>query len=292
MKEVYRFQDVVLLSDKELARTEASRAWFADGSVADLDQLAVLNRGTGDIAFEWPPYEEAMANSRSETFQFQHCNLITLQGGDLYFDIQQSDEAVASLELVGTDRFHASVEVYEVENGLAVETPERRDSVILGEMFINGRRVKGDPIEGRIVLKAPAGASVYIQNGGAGVGRIHIPLESLNVKINGSMNLECESVSKVDIEINGSADVRIKNVTAECSITINGSGSVDVGSGELPELRAHLNGSGSIIASVIANKAELVLRGSGSIQAAQVVEESYEVHGGSGSVRVLKRGNG
>ncbi len=276
MKEIYRYRNVILLSDKTLGRAEESRVWFTDGSAADLDRRAFINRGMGKIKVNPGSDGKIAKDVRTETLLFQGGNTIALQGGDLYFDLYQSHGAVTSLEIIGTERFHSAIDVYETVQGVVVETPDRR--------------VKGEYPEGRIILKAPGGAAVYIKNRGNGTGRIFSPIELLKIEIKGSLRLKCSIVSNADIKIDGCGYVHIENATKSCTVELNGSGNVRVGSGELTELKANVNGSGSINAAVIAHRAELVLRGSGSISVAHVIGQSHEVRGGSGSVTVLKRG--
>ncbi|NLG78905.1 MAG: hypothetical protein GX492_03615 [Firmicutes bacterium] len=291
MREVHRFEDVILLSDKEVSNAEGSLVRFTDGSVADLDQLAFRNRGTGEIAFRWASNHELPAEARSETYEFENSSEVIFQGGDLYFEVTEGSSQSPILEVIGTDSFHSSVDIYETAAGLAIRTPERRRTLTVGSVFVNGRRVKGDPIEGKFNLRLPpTGPSVYVQNTGRGHGQIRLPVGLLDVEIDGCFELEAVAVRDLEVRITGSGDVRVQEVTKSCKAEISGSGSVKISSGELPEADLRVSGSGDIEADITVQRARLVLQGSGSIKVGHVIEESLEVHCGSGTVTVHKRG--
>ena len=289
MEEIHRFQDVILLSDKTVARIEVSRVWFTDGSVADLEQLAVSNRGSGEIKFELLPDIEILDNVSTEVFRLSLGQIIAIEGDDLFFEIDRVDSNETLLEVTGNNNFLATTEVYEINSGLLVRTAKKQTNISIGDVYINGRRVKGDPIEGKLRIATPVTPKLVISSNGRGNGRIQIPIESLLTKINGSLKVNCKHVENAEIDINGSGSVQIQELSNSGVININGSGEVRIESGKFEELKATVNGSGSISAEVIVQRAELISTGSGAISIKQVIDEAYEVHRG-GSVRVQKRG--
>lgn len=295
MREVHRYQDTALVTDKTPERVEGSRVWFTDGSVADLDQRALVNRGPGTVRFQTLPDLE-IAGARTETLRFHDVRTIVLEGGDLFFEVAarpagSAADLDATLEVTGTEQFLSAVEVFEIEGGLRVRTPERRNAVIVGDVFVNGRRLKGDPVEGRVRVAAPGGTTLLVRNSGRGHGRVTTPVQRITATINGSCVIEASApVAHAEITINGSGSLRFAEVTSDADVTVNGSGSVEIAGGQLAELKVALNGSGSVHAEVTVERAELLLAGSGTISVARVREESVEVHGGSGSVTVRAHG--
>jgi hypothetical protein len=288
MQKIHQFQDVVLLSDKEVHHVAGSRVWFNDGSLANLEELAFSNRGPGEIKFKLAP--EEIVSAVPKIFNFRNARTITLKGGDLHFEIQETDSAINSVELLGSEQFYSAVRTYESAEGLLVEVEQKPSSVIVENIYINGRRVKGKPIEGKMVIKTHAQTSLHIETNGHGFGQVNVPLQGLNLRTSGSLRLDCGSVDSVSIRATGSGNVDIGSVSRACNIEISGSGRVNIASGNLSRIKAIVSGSGVINAAVIVQNADLKQTGTGAIFIGHVVQESHEVHGASGTIVVMKRG--
>ncbi len=284
--EVHHFQDVIVLGDKDVESIEGSIVKFKDGSVADLDQMTCINKGKGEIKFEYSI--EEIEDASTKAYEFEKFEEIILTGGNLFFEIQPSDKAL--LEVIGTDTFHGTTKIYETNQGIRIDTIRNSNSVIMGDMYVNGKRIKGDPIEGKLIIKVPNSISVYIQNHGMGKGIINVPINEIKTDIHGSLDVTCGTVANSNIEIHGSGDVHINEITESFVGKIHGSGDIKIDSGELNEFKMAIHGSGTVKADIKVKKAELIMHGSGDIFIKQVTEESFEVHGGSGSVKVGLRG--
>lgn len=282
MKTVHQYQDVILLSDKEVESVNGCYVKFKDESIADLDQKSIINRGKGEIKFEYS-IDEDIQDAITKNYNFNECNEVILNGGNVNFEILPSDKS--SLEIIGTDTFHSTTKIYETNTGMRIDVINNSD-VVMGDIYVNGKRIKGDPIEGKLIIKVQNPVSLHVQSNGKGKGIIKVSIDDLDVKINGSMDIECETVVNAHININGSGNVHIKNISEYCEAKINGSGSIVIDSGEIDQFKSTINGSGVIKGDIKVNNAELVLHGSGDIFVAHVVEESFEVHGGSGTVQV------
>jgi len=278
---------VILLSDKEVESISSSYVKFKDGSIADLDQMSILNRGTGYIKFEYSI--EDIENSSTETYDFNKCDEVIFNGGNLFFEIKSSASEKALLKLIGTANFHSTTKIYETNTGMRIDTIPS-DNVVMGDIYVNGKRIKGDPIEGKLIIEVPNPVSLHLQSNGKGKGVIRVPINEMNININGSLDIECETANIADININGSGKINIKEINEYVIAKINGSGDINIDSGEIKEFKSTINGSGKINANIKVNKAELILHGSGNIFVKNVIEESLEVHGGSGSVDVGFRG--
>jgi hypothetical protein len=286
MKKVHEFDDVVLFSSKEVAKTEGPFTWFVDGSVADLQSCSCVNRGVGDIRFAFLQDYELANGAAPLTFGYESRERLVLEGGDMYFDVYASGVPQTRVVLIGTAQFQQDTRVRDLEEGISIETAHTRMSTTT---FVNGRRV-GEPVEGRVEIYLPRCSSLALNCSGAGIGRVQLPITNLDVEIRGSMSLNCEEVDRAKVDIHGSGHVRIQRVQSACDVDISGSGEVEVSSGEFPVLGARVRGSGAIIAGVSVRKATLEQTGSGSILVANVIEESSEIHGGAGRIIVLKRG--
>lgn len=286
MKEVHHFQDVILLSDKDVESIEGSIVKFKDGSAADLDQMAFINKGEGEIKFEYSI--EEIEGATTKAYELEKSEEIILTGGNLFFEIQPSDKAL--LEVIGTDTFHSTTKIYETNYGIRIDTIRNSNSVFMGDMYVNGKRIKGDPIEGKLIIKVPNSISVHIQNHGAGKGSINVPIDEITTDIHGSLDVTCGTVANSNIEIHGSGDVHISEITESFVGEIHGSGDIKIDSGEIDEIKIAIHGSGTVNADIKVKKAELTRYGSGDIFVKQVTEESFEVHGGTGTIKVGLRG--
>ena len=100
--------------------------------------------------------------------------------------------------------------------------------------------------------------------------KIWITLPQLtSVKLNGSGNLLCDSTFKVnslELEINGSGDIRMNTDAISVTSSIHGSGDIYL-KGKAQESSASIMGSGKIIASdLVAAKTDASITGSGEIR--------------------------
>lgn len=290
MRKIHTVNDVLLLSNKDVDSIQGSYVFFKDGSTANLEELSFTNRGTGEIKFKFLDEIDMSENSRIESLEFSQQKDVYFSGDNIYFEIHHVEGNKNLIDIIGTDHFHSEVEVSKTFQGLVIKFPERDNNTVIGDTYINGRRVKSEPIEGKIILKTPLKPAVHIKNNGGGFGQVNVSAELLDMNSNGSLRLECASIDNVSIQMNGSSQVEIQEVLQSCDIKSNGSGIVTIETGQLPLFKASNNGSGTINARIIAQRAELTNTGCGSIFITQVVEESFEVHGGTGEVNILKRG--
>ncbi len=125
---------------------------------------------------------------------------------------------------IGTPKFHNDVQVRDLGNGVALQSLAHRGGTM---MIANGRRV-GPPAEGRVEIHAPRCTTLLIKCQGSGISRIHIPIVRLQVDIEGSLNLNCALVTSADVNIRGSGQVRLEEVTENCHVTVSGSGDVEI----------------------------------------------------------------
>lgn len=290
MQEVHRYEDIILLSNKKLLKVVGSKAWFLDGSVADLENSTCMNIGSGNISFVTAELEVESLSLKS--YELSHCTDLILDGGNLFFEINAGYGPGTTITLQGSDEFLASVKLQQNMGRIVITTPQSQSNIIIGEIWINGKRKKNynDLIDGKIIITTSELSSVYIQNTGGGRGKITVPLSLLKTNITGSLNINCAIVSDVDIKITGSGNVTIKEVNKTCKILITGSGNVMIEYGDFPEIEAQVTGSGNITANVIVEEAKLIMQGSGSIVVDHVLKQSMEQHGGSGMLKVNKRG--
>lgn len=280
MKEVYTFRDVVLYSDKELDKTDGSRVWFKDGSEANLEDLSIKSMGSGQIMFDVLDREPSESDEhRTEVIRFEHGDQLDLSGCDLYFEIKESTDEHCWLELIGSDWFHATTQVETTDNGISVVTERRRR-----------RWNHTEYIEGRMIIRVPNKPSLTIHNNGAGSGRINLPLDHFEMQTNGSLNIKSGAIDRVDVRINGSGRLDIREVKQSCNLRINGSGDIKVGQGSFEQVEASINGSGRIRVNATVQDAHLRMSGSGTIKVDRVIGSVHKHSHRKGSIIVRHLG--
>ncbi len=286
MKEVLRYEDVVVYSDKDVKETEGAKVVFLDGSVANLEDLAIRNVGKGNIEFK---IIENLVDSTIRNAMDIDSSYIEIIGGKFNVEIVETKNEVSKLEIIGTEDFAKSISVYNLSTGIRVESQRETGNVIIGSVIVNGRR-KPNTIEGVLKIYTNTKPSLYFENNGGGSAKINTSVAKLTTKVNGSLEVDANSIDELDVSINGSGSIKAKEVIHDANIRISGSGNVEIDEGNFSELKVNISGSGHVRADVTVERAELLLSGSGNIIVKHVTKESIEIHQGSGFVRVNERG--
>ena len=109
--------------------------------------------------------------------------------------------------------------------------------------------------------------------------------EALNVGIHGSGDVIAGSASSLAIAIHGSGDVRVGDVDGAAAVQINGSGDVNIGnvSGSTD---FNVHGSGDIRTGAVKSGADISVHGSGDISLASVAGKTSVAIHGSGDTEI------
>ncbi|MEG6510564.1 GIN domain-containing protein [Desulforamulus ruminis] len=286
MRQVHQYQDLMVLSQKEVSIVAGSRAWFEDGSTADLKLKSVKNCGPGEIKFRPVFYKELGGEMKNREYKIEDCREMIFSGNHLFFEIQLHSQPYALLEVMGTEGFHGAIRVtVEGQGCLSIHLPLTCESSS-GHPGSPGH----EPIEGRLLIKVPRSVSLTLDSTGRGRGIIGVPLDRLQAVIRGSMRLDCQEAGAAEIHMQGSGRVYVEQVRQTLKVNIAGTGDVAVTAGSFKEMQAEVSGSGSLVAGVTVERAELLLKGTGDIVVGHILEHSLEAHQGPGKIIVLKRG--
>ena len=294
MREIHRYEDVVLLGDGDVREIAGPLVSFADGSTADLLQMAIRNRGGNDLQMVHSPMVASGAESRTQRLASSPSNIL-LRGDFLEVEVRAAALGDDRVEILGDPAHVAAIRMEESGGTLMISTPSLRQDVTVihvGTIVVNGRRLAPDPVPARIVVWVSNAPSVSIKGSGHGSVLMLVPAGDISVETQGSIRVFAVTATHLAVRISGSGTVRVREVTGSCSATISGSGDVSIGHGHLDRLDAEVSGSGSIAVAATVRLASLVLTGSGSIWVARVTEESVERQVGSGGVSVAARGPG
>jgi hypothetical protein len=141
----------------------------------------------------------------------------------------------------------------------------------------------------RITIKVPQGTPVNINRvlGNVVIGDTNGPFTA---STQGSSNVRVGRVTSAQLSVQGSGDIRIKEVNGAVMARVQGSGDIEIERGTMPSLTATVQGSGDINVGGTATTARLKVMGSGDIRVAHVQQRPMESVMGSGDIRVRRVG--
>lgn len=292
MKSIYQNEELKVFSEKEVENIEDNSILFKDGSKVDLLECSIVNYGKGDIKIEYLPLKPKIEDMESKVIQFNISDTIILAGDISYFEIIEHNKPFIEINSMGTYNFMSETYISQENNVLEIQTPKNNNNIIIGDVWVNGKRMRQEPNPkyGELIIKTPKCENLLIRSSGEGYGVVNIPLSLLEAKISGSTQLKCTSIKNLKVSISGSGEVLTDELTDSCNINISGSGKVMINQGELDKIRLSVSGSGSISANVIVDLAEMFVNGSGSIHLKHVKQASFEKCSGSGEIIVSNRG--
>lgn len=309
LKLVLSFRNVGCYSDKEVLQTSEDTVNFKDGSSANLRQLLVVNKGPGDIRFEFIEeamlYEAQMLHLEGETEltqEYEGIDSLILTINQAQCFVERSQNAKTYIKATGSPVFIHGLKTNMNKAGtqLTISCPQQNNS--------GASNNKVD-----ILFGSDYGKSIQVLINGNGSGKVNVPFEigtfsvngsgmlsvlranSFEGRINGSGDISCGIIGDPQIHINGSGDVDANVVYGSVKCIVNGSGDINLKANDtdsvLDNFETVIKGSGDISAGNITTKhANISIDGSGDIVIGRVIEESVEKHSKNSSIRVLKRG--
>jgi transcriptional regulator with XRE-family HTH domain len=303
LKLAHTLGNIGCYSQKEVDVTSEDSVIFKDGSSADLKQLKVINKGPGEICFEFidliPVYKniDTSKTELHEVFDKIHSIEISANGAD--FSVVKSKDNRTYLDVSGSPVFMFKLNISDKEGVLSVkcdqenngggsQNPGNKVVIALGNEY--GKKIHaGINGHGSVDVTIPFKIGHLSVNGSGAIKTTDV--DELKGTINGSGNIKCGKSISASVGINGSGDIDLDKVSGDFKSTINGSGDITIISGEADMFEATIRGSGDIRASeVTTRKASIALNGSGEVTIGRVIEESIEKHCKGSSIKILKRG--
>lgn len=303
LKLAHTLENVGCYSQKEVDVTSEDSVVFKDGSSANLKQLKVINRGPGEICFEFVDSISVYKNidtSKTELHEvFDNIHSIEVAVNEADFSVVKSKDNKTYVDISGSPVFIYKLNISDNEGILSVKCDNENNgggSQILGNKVIislsneYGQKIHaGINGHGSVDVAIPFNTGQFSING-SGVVKC-TDIDEFKGTINGSGNIKCGKAKSASVGINGSGDIDIEKVCEDFKSTINGSGDITIISGEVNMFEAAIRGSGDINASeVTTKKANIAINGSGAITIGRVIEESIEKHCKGSSIKILKRG--
>jgi len=302
LKLIHVYRNVACYSNKAVDVIVTATVTFEDGSQADLGSLRIVNKGPGEIVFDFA----------DEHYYFNDLDLKQTEFAEVFTGIKSLELAITCCQFrVGRSSDNVT-KVSAKGSSVFIEYLEVRQSgqsLVIAQKQPPGNVNFGSDSKLEILLGHDSGDELQVYVNGSGSGEITIPfkegrlhingsgalransLDTLRCTVNGSGDVECQSAKRAEITIRGSGDVNLYEATEELNLQISGSGDICIDSGQVETFNARISGSGDINAkAVTARFADMAINGSGEIVLGRVIEESVEQHSKHASITVLKRG--
>lgn len=296
------YEGTACYSEKETETVQGEKVFFKDGSHADLRELIVVNKGSGEISFDFNDSLQflGMDHTHKELHEvYDNISSIDVTLNTADFSVMPSSDQKTTVKASGTAYFIEGLVIEKKDQSLVIQYT-KNDQGNRGTGGVNKITVflgteTGKSIKGTFNGSGEIGFDVPFEQGQLtinGSGDIRIKnMGTFEGRINGSGNISCGSVDTGKIAINGSGDFSCDTCTESFSASINGSGDVTIREGEVRTLNLAVRGSGDVDASsVTTDYADISIAGSGDVVVGHVVKESKEKHSKNSTIRILKRG--
>ncbi|HBM80821.1 MAG: DUF2807 domain-containing protein [Clostridiales bacterium] len=303
LKLVHTFGNVACYSQKEVKDVNKDTVIFKDGSSANLNQLKIINKGTGEICFDFideiPVYEDIDSSKTEFSEVYDGIQSIDMAVAGADFKVVRSKDSKTYVKATGSPIFIEGLKVIQEEERLSLRCEHKnnrygnsssRNVVIISFGSDCGENIRIDLHgSGDVSVEVPFKSGYASINGSGDITTFDI--DDLEARISGSGDIKCSKAGNPRISINGSGDFEAHEVSGFLKSSISGSGDISLGTGDLDIFEAVIRGSGDIDAEHISTRtANLSIEGSGDITIGRVMEESVEKHSKSSSIKVLKRG--
>ncbi len=304
LKLVHVFGGTACYSEKEPDVTSLDTVVFKDGSCADLRQLTVINKGPGDICFDFiegfPAYYENIDMSKTEMKDvFESVDSFDLTISNADFTLTGSHDDKTHVKATGSPIFIGGLKLEKIGGILAIKCSNEnnsssnihgRNTVIINYGKDAGKSIKASLNgSGNVSIEVPFNVGYFAVNGSGDITVDNI--NEFEAKINGSGDITGKRIGDSKIGINGSGDLNCKEVFGNFKASINGSGDIKTGVGKLDSLDVTIRGSGDVDAiDVTTDTANIVVQGSGNVVIGRIIKESIEKHSKNSTIKVLKRG--
>jgi transcriptional regulator with XRE-family HTH domain len=300
---VHAIHEVACYSEKEVEVTNEDTVVFKDGSMANLKQKKILNKGSGDIVFSFMDasaisYGDIDMSKTEFEEEFYEVYSVETMINNADFKLIRSNSNKTIVKAKGSPVFINSLKAIKTDEMLALKFNNQNDgggsgssNHIIIELGCDLGKIIGVNINGSgdVDLKVPFQEGKFSINGS---GDININcIDKIHARINGSGDIQCGKIGNAEVMINGSGDFSADEVIGAFKASINGSGDIKLKSGNIDSLELNVKGSGNIDAEEIITKtAKLAVEGSSDIVIGWIKEESIEKHSKNSSIKVIRRG--
>lgn len=143
----------------------------------------------------------------------------------------------------------------------------------------------GENRKAKLTIKAPCGHTIGVNGviGDVYIGKLDCDLEA---DIDGAGTIQAQSVGDLSVDVSGSGNIWVGEISGDADCDISGSGRIDISSGRIDKLKARVSGCGRIDVMTTAKTAKLSVSGVGNIHVKRVINHPKENRSGMGTIRV------
>ncbi|HHT35961.1 MAG TPA: helix-turn-helix domain-containing protein [Firmicutes bacterium] len=297
LKLIHTYQGLLCYSDKEVAVTNEDTVVFKDGSSADLRRQEIINKGSGEICFDFADeYDENDQGQTELSEVFSGIASLRLEISNATFQVLRSPDTYTRLKAVGSAPFIGGLQVSQSGSLLAAVQKQQ-----------NYHRGERNRIE--IMIGQDSGSDLELRIGGSGSGEVQVPFKNglvqiggsgdviltdfdvLKCRISGSGDLKADKIGEAELAISGAGNVELNEVTIRFEAHVSGAGDISVSGGNIDEFKAEISGAGDIKAQgLTARTADITCHGASDVVLGRVIEGSKEKHSQHSSIKILQRG--
>ncbi len=286
-------------SDKSLSGIVNGRLNFSDGSWCDVSTGQVVNKGAGYISIGAPQQSDSSDKITigPKSFSANVLEVSNLSGVDV--DVQVHAKPEIEVTIDGPEDIAKGINLSQSGTRLLVEGDTNGSGInVTGVRIGNITQISGsfsqsisiggsneEENDTKILIKLPKGTPILLSgvNGTARLGDIE---SSLTVKATGHGKVFTGKMSSANIDITGSTDVTIDEVSGNIQANIMGSGDIEINDGQAQNVQVSIMGSGDFEFGGKAENASLTIMGSGDIKVAHVINKPRISKMGSGDIKV------
>lgn len=294
MKKIFEDQEIMILSNKEVAANNGYILTFVDGSSVNVGTRTITNKGSGEIIIKnlpmWPPMVDILKEQKA----FDSIKYLNIGGDMSNIIILPNEGSECLVSIGGADEFIQNSSIYQRGNELYIETPESKSNIHIntGSIWVNGKRLPPRLEDGFGYIEIRCGSLYSLCVNGSGSGQIfsQVPIRSLKAKIKGATSIDAVLLENAELNISGSGSLVVDELNGRLYGRVSGSGSIDVLTGVIDNVDVAISGSGNLTIGALVKTAMLSHSGSGDMMISHVLDEYTAQGTGSGSIRVLKTG--
>ena len=281
---VLAFKDVACYSDKEVKSADETSVNFQDGSMAELANKRIINKGKGEIKlFTFKKKDAYIPAQEQEPLEFpedSNTNFIFGKISDLDFNIrhckftvEKSDTDQTTVYIDGDSKFVEAIKTEYRGNKLTIKF-ESNVFDINPLKFLNWK-------DNKIIVKLAydelnsLDAKIH-SNGEAYVG---VDFRNANAAIHGSGKMDLQTFANLNTAIHGSGIFNIK-AAKNSNMAIHGSGVMLIG--ECGSTNIAIHGSGNVSIDKLNENITAATHGSGNVKigGGEIQSCEFSLHGG------------
>jgi len=292
LKLVLAFKNTACYSDKEVKSTDETSVAFGDGSMAELTNKRIVNKGKGEIKlytfrkksspdiFQDINIRQNINIKDSAESKERNTNFVFGKVTDLDFNIrhcnffaENSDTDQTTVYIDGEPEFIKATKIeyngskltVKFENGIFDINPFK---------FVNW---KNNKIIVKLAYDETNNLDAKIH--GNGEASVDVNFRNSNIAIHGSGTMNLQTFSHTNMSIHGSGNINIK-ASKNAKTAIHGSGVVKIGGCDSANISIH--GSGNIAIDKINESVTASIHGSGDVKigSGETASCVFNIYGG------------